>query len=47
LVNGISAIILALVLWRLTGSFVGWLVLFVPGAALIAISWVLIFFDKV
>lgn len=35
LVNGIEALCLSLVLWRLTHSALGWAVLFTPGALLI------------
>jgi hypothetical protein len=41
LVNGILALALSLVLWRLTGSFLGWLVLAAPGSALVIWGWVL------
>jgi hypothetical protein len=35
IVNGMMALCLALIMWRLTGSFLGWLALFVPGSALV------------
>jgi hypothetical protein len=35
LVNGIEALCLSLVLWRLTHSALGWAVLFMPGALLV------------
>jgi hypothetical protein len=35
LVNGLIALALGLAIWKLTGSFLGWLVLFLPGAALV------------
>jgi hypothetical protein len=40
-VNGTLALALSLVLWRLTGSFLGWLVLAAPGSALVIWGWVL------
>jgi hypothetical protein len=35
LVNGIIALAFSLAVWRLTGNFWGWLILFAPGAGLI------------
>jgi hypothetical protein len=35
IVNGLIALVLALAVWRLTGSFLGWLVLFTPGSLLV------------
>ena len=34
--QGVFILILALLLWRATGSFFGWLALFVPGAGYVA-----------
>jgi len=34
LINGLCALIGALLIWRFTGNFLGWLVLFAPGAYL-------------
>jgi len=43
LVNGVAALLLALAMWRLTHSFVGWLALFVPGSILILWGgWILL-----
>jgi hypothetical protein len=33
--NGLVALALALIVWRVTHSFLGWLVLFLPGAGLV------------
>ena len=35
ILNGIFALILALVVWRMTHSFIGWAALFAPGAGLV------------
>ena len=35
IVMGVFILALALILWRTTGSFPGWLALFLPGAALV------------
>ena len=35
IVNGIFALGLALLMWRITHSFLGWLALFVPGSILV------------
>ena len=35
IVNGIGALCLSLVMWSLTGSALGWAVLFTPGAVLV------------
>jgi hypothetical protein len=35
IIMGIFILILALVLWRMTHSFLGWLVLFIPGTAFV------------
>jgi hypothetical protein len=34
-VNGLIALALSLVIWRLTHNFLGWAVLFLPGSALV------------
>jgi hypothetical protein len=44
--NGIVALALSIILWRLTGSFEGWLVLSLPGSALVFYGWYLILKDK-
>jgi hypothetical protein len=38
LVNGVIALGLSLIAWELTGSFWGWLILFVPGAGLVIVG---------
>jgi hypothetical protein len=35
LVNGICALIASLLIWKITGNYLGWLVLFVPGSAFV------------
>jgi hypothetical protein len=35
LFNGIVALVLSIILWRLTHSTLGWAVLFTPGAVLV------------
>lgn len=35
LVHGIFALLLSLIMWKLTDSMLGWAVLFLPGAALV------------
>jgi hypothetical protein len=35
LINGVIALGLSLIAWKLTGSFWGWLILFAPGAGLV------------
>jgi hypothetical protein len=35
LFNGIVALVLSIILWRLTHSTLGWAVLFAPGAVLV------------
>jgi hypothetical protein len=40
--NGIVALALSILIWRLTHNFVGWLVLALPGGALILYGWYLI-----
>jgi hypothetical protein len=42
IINGLIALVLALLLWRLTHSFWGWLALFLPGAALVVWGWIVI-----
>jgi hypothetical protein len=37
------ALSLALAVWRLTGSVLGWAVLFVPGAVLVTIGTIRVF----
>ena len=39
IVNGLIALALSLALWHITHSFVGWLALFAPGAALVLWGW--------
>lgn len=39
IINGLIALALSLALWEVTHSFVGWLALFVPGAALVFVGW--------
>jgi hypothetical protein len=41
ILNGIVALILSLIVWRLTGNFLGWIALFLPGAILIFWGWVI------
>lgn len=43
IVNGMTGVALAYVLWKLTASLIGWAALFLPGAALILAGTVLIF----
>ena len=38
LVNGICALCAALLIWKITGNFWGWAVLFLPGAYLVALG---------
>jgi hypothetical protein len=38
LVNGICALIAALLIWYITHSFLGWLVLFIPGSVLVLLG---------
>jgi hypothetical protein len=45
IVNGLIALALALVLWKLTGSFVSWLALFLPGAALVIWGFIVMLRD--
>lgn len=44
--NGLVALILSLVLWHISHSFLGWLVLFGPGAALVMVGWIVLLRDK-
>jgi hypothetical protein len=37
--SGIIGLIFSLVMWRLTGSFVGWAALFTPGTVLITLGF--------
>ncbi len=39
LVNGICALCAALLIWKITGNFWGWLVLALPGAFLVFAGW--------
>jgi hypothetical protein len=41
LLNGILALALSLIVWRLTGNFYGWAALAIPGAVLIFRGWVI------
>jgi hypothetical protein len=43
--NGLVALTLSLVLWRLTHSEIGWLLLWTPGTMLVAYGWFLILTD--
>lgn len=43
IVNGMIALALALAIWHITHSFLGWAVLFIPGAALVLRGAYLIF----
>jgi hypothetical protein len=42
IVNGLIALTLSFAIWKLTGSFWGWLALFLPGAALVIWGWIVI-----
>ncbi|HEV8503738.1 MAG TPA: hypothetical protein VGR63_19355 [Casimicrobiaceae bacterium] len=44
--NGLIALALALLLWRLTHNFAGWLALFAPGSALVLRGVYLIMRDE-
>jgi hypothetical protein len=41
LFNGILALMLSIIMWRLTGSWAGWFVLSLPGAAFVLYGWYL------
>lgn len=41
LFNGLVALCLSLIIWKFTGSWWGWFVLFVPGSCLIVYGWYL------
>jgi hypothetical protein len=45
LFEGIFVLILAIVIWRLTHSFIGWAMLFAPGAALVSLGLVRVIGD--
>lgn len=47
LTNGLLALILSLLIWRLTGSFLGWLALFLPGALMVTRGVVLLWREVV
>jgi membrane protein implicated in regulation of membrane protease activity len=38
IVNGMCALIFSLLIWRITGNFWGWLVLFLPGSYLVFVG---------
>jgi membrane-bound ClpP family serine protease len=40
ILNGLVAVILSLIVWRFTGSSLGWIALFAPGAILIFWGWI-------
>jgi hypothetical protein len=40
LFQGVFILILALLIWRATGSFLGWLALFAPGAGYVVVGLV-------
>lgn len=42
-INGLIALALSLAIWHITHSFLGWVVLFLPGAALVLRGAYLIF----
>jgi hypothetical protein len=42
-VNGLSGVILSLIMWKLTESYLGWLILFIPGSILTIFGTILIF----
>jgi hypothetical protein len=44
--NGLVALSLSLVIWRLTGNVWGWLVLFLPGGLLVFYGYYLMFIGK-
>jgi hypothetical protein len=39
-VNGISALLLSLLVWKMTENFTGWMVLAVPGAIMVVAGWI-------
>jgi hypothetical protein len=43
IINGLVAVSLALLVWRLTGSVLGWGVLFIPGSVLVSIGTIRVF----
>jgi hypothetical protein len=46
ILEGILALILSVIMWKLTGSFLGWVVFSVPGSALVLYGWYLIIKDE-
>jgi hypothetical protein len=45
IVNGIVALAFSLAVWRLTDNFVGWLILFAPGAGMVIAGLITLFRD--
>lgn len=43
--NGLVALALSLVMWRLTACYLGWLVLWTPGAVLVVMGVLSCIFD--
>jgi hypothetical protein len=43
LFNGLAALALSIIMWRLTGSWLGYFILALPGGALVILGWVVIF----
>lgn len=39
IINGLMGLCLSLIMWKLTESFLGWIVLFIPGALLVLVGW--------
>jgi hypothetical protein len=46
IINGLIALTLSLIIWKGTGSFIGWLVLAVPGGVLILVGWVRAIYEE-
>ena len=46
LVNGLCALIASLLIWKITGNYLGWLVLFIPGSVLVFLGIWRLFTDK-
>jgi hypothetical protein len=43
LLNGLLALLLSVIMWRLTHNWWAWFVLFMPGGALIVLGWIGLF----
>jgi hypothetical protein len=46
LINGLIALTLSLIIWKGTGSFIGWLALAAPGGVLILAGWVRAIYEE-